>query len=162
MTTQLSRERLDYLKERLPTRIKSLEIHEKDGSIGSAQQETLDAYRLALAVMDSEPVSVADDGFGDVTFKNCLKCQREGRITHYAMLNCCPNCGSREWDIAKPLLATSALVAVPDEIIVLLNHLEDVLPYEAFNKIDVKIWNSVSMLSRPDVFRSAMLKGAKS
>lgn len=57
MTAQLSRERLDYLKERLPTRIKSLEIHEKDGSIGSAQQETLDAYRLALAVMDSEPVA---------------------------------------------------------------------------------------------------------
>lgn len=52
-------------------------------------------------------------------------------------------------------------VVVPDEVIVLLNHLEDVLPDEAFNLIDVKTWNNVSMLSRPEVYRAAMLHGDK-
>lgn len=38
-------------------------------------------------------------------------------------------------------------VRLPDEVIVLLNHLEDVLPCEAFNSIDVKTWNAVSRLA---------------
>lgn len=38
-------------------------------------------------------------------------------------------------------------VKLPDEVLVLLNHLEDVLPSEAFELIDVKTWNAVSMLS---------------
>lgn len=38
-------------------------------------------------------------------------------------------------------------VKLPDEVIVLLNHLEDVLPCEAFNSIDVKTWNAVSRLA---------------
>ena len=59
------------------------------------------------------------------------------------------------------LTAPPASVSVPDEVIVLLNHLEDVLPDDAFNLIDVKTWNNVSMLSRPDVYRSAMLQGAE-
>ncbi|HCL9165531.1 TPA: hypothetical protein N2186_003438, partial [Enterobacter hormaechei] len=57
--------------------------------------------------------------------------------------------------------ATPAPVSVPDEVNVLLNHLEDVLPDDAFNLIDVKTWNNVSMLSRPDVYRAAMLQGAE-
>lgn len=62
----------------------------------------------------------------------------------------------------KELLYTAhpAPVSVPDEVNVLLNHLEDVLPDDAFNLIDVKTWNNVSMLSRPDVYRAAMLQGA--
>lgn len=56
--------------------------------------------------------------------------------------------------------APPAPFVVPDEVVVFLNHLEDVLPYEAFNMIDVKIWNSVSMLSRTEVFRAAMLNRA--
>ncbi|MFY7126839.1 hypothetical protein ACOTZ5_02890, partial [Enterobacter cloacae complex sp. SHL017] len=52
-------------------------------------------------------------------------------------------------------------VSVPDEVNVLLNHLEDVLPDDAFNLIDVKTWNNVSMLSRSDVYRAAMLQGAE-
>jgi hypothetical protein len=64
----------------------------------------------------------------------------------------------------SPLYAAPQLpqpAVVPDEVIVFLNHLEDVLPYEAFNLIDVKTWNNVSMLSRPEVYRAAMLQGAE-
>lgn len=38
-------------------------------------------------------------------------------------------------------------VKLPDEVDVLLNHLEDVLPSEAFQLIDVHKWNAVSRLS---------------
>lgn len=55
---------------------------------------------------------------------------------------------------------TSVPAVVPDEVIVLLNHLEDVLPDEAFNLIDVKTWNNVSMLSRPDIYRTAILESS--
>ena len=51
-----------------------------------------------------------------------------------------------------------SIPAVPEEVIVLLNHLEDVLPDDAFNLIDVKTWNNVSMLSRHDACRAAMLQ----
>lgn len=60
---------------------------------------------------------------------------------------------------AAPQLPQPAVV--PDEVIVFLNHLEDVLPDEAFNLIDVKTWNNVSMLSRPEVYRAAILQGAE-
>ena len=48
---------------------------------------------------------------------------------------------------------------LPDAVSVLLNHLEDVLPDDAFNLIDVKTWNAVSMLTCPDACRAAMLQG---
>lgn len=41
----------------------------------------------------------------------------------------------------------SRTVKLPDEVDVLLNHLEDVLPSEAFQLIDVHKWNAVSRLS---------------
>ncbi len=47
---------------------------------------------------------------------------------------------------------------LPDVVSVLLNHLEDVLPDDAFNLIDVKAWNAVSMLTCPDACRAAMLQ----
>lgn len=65
------------------------------------------------------------------------------------------------WSCQALYAAPPAPVSVPDEVNVLLNHLEDVLPDEAFNLIDVKTWNNVSMLSRPDVYRAAMLQGAE-
>ncbi|HDC4506396.1 TPA: hypothetical protein O8U24_004494 [Enterobacter kobei] len=64
------------------------------------------------------------------------------------------------WSCQALYAEPQAPVSVPDEVNVLLNHLEDVLPDEAFNLIDVKTWNNVSMLSRPDVYRAAMLQGA--
>lgn len=47
----LSKERQKYLAERLTTRIRSLEIHERNGSISNNQQETLDAFRIALSTL---------------------------------------------------------------------------------------------------------------
>lgn len=41
----------------------------------------------------------------------------------------------------------SRTVKLPDEVDVLLNHLEDVLPFDAFQLIDVHKWNAVSRLS---------------
>ena len=58
------------------------------------------------------PVSVSDEL--ELVLKNCLNCQREHRITHYSLKDCCPHCGSYEWDIAKPLGNEQAPVAVPE------------------------------------------------
>lgn len=44
-------DRMEVLADRLTTRITSLEIHERAGSISSTQQETLDAFRIALEVL---------------------------------------------------------------------------------------------------------------
>lgn len=68
--------------------------------------------------------------------------------------------GEKGMKVSPLYAAPPEPLSVPDEVNVLLNHLEDVLPDEAFNKIDVKTWNNVSMLSRPDVYRDAMLQGA--
>lgn len=46
-----SLDRMEVLADRLTTRITSLEIHERAGNISSAQQETLDAFRIALEVL---------------------------------------------------------------------------------------------------------------
>ncbi|WP_380197626.1 hypothetical protein [Klebsiella pneumoniae] len=43
--------RMEMLADRLTTRITSLEIHERAGNISSTQQETLDAFRIALEVL---------------------------------------------------------------------------------------------------------------
>lgn len=45
-------ERLEMLADRLTARITSLEIHERTGNISSTQQETLDAFRIALEVLE--------------------------------------------------------------------------------------------------------------
>lgn len=58
--------RMEMLADRLTTRITSLEIHERAGNISSTQQETLDAFRIALEVLavkqaqlpGSEPATV--------------------------------------------------------------------------------------------------------
>ena len=65
------------------------------------------------------------------------------------------------WMLANYPPAQPTAVSVPDEVNVLLNHLEDVLPDGAFSLIDVKTWNKVSMLSRPDASSAAMLQEAK-
>lgn len=45
-------ERMEMLADRLTTRITSLEIHERTGNISSTQQQTLDAFRIALEVLE--------------------------------------------------------------------------------------------------------------
>lgn len=45
------------------------------------------------------------------------------------------------------LESRTVTVKLPDEVDVLLNHLEDVLPFEVFQLIDAHKWNAVSRLS---------------
>lgn len=52
-------DRMEVLADRLTTRITSLEIHERAGNISSTQQETLDAFRIALEVL---ALAVSDKG----------------------------------------------------------------------------------------------------
>lgn len=42
------------LAERLITRIRSLEIHEKRGTLSSTQKETLSAFRIAVETIKGE------------------------------------------------------------------------------------------------------------
>lgn len=58
--------------------------------------------------------------------------------------------------------AQQPVVPLPDVVNVLLNHHEDVLPDDAFNLIDVKAWNAVSMLTCPDACRAAILQAGNS
>ena len=103
--------------------------------------------RIALASLEAEAVCVIDQSNLDY-----LKSGSDADVW--------PASRAEMGDVLLYRSATPAPVSVPDEVNVLLNHLEDVLPDDAFNLIDVKTWNNVSMLSRPDVYRAAMLQGA--
>ena len=103
--------------------------------------------RIALASLEAKPVCVIDQSNLDY-----LKSGSDADVW--------PASRAEMGDVLLYRSATPVPVSVPDEVNVLLNHLEDVLPDDAFNLIDVKTWNNVSMLSRPDVYRSAMLHGA--
>ncbi len=50
------------------------------------------------------------------------------------------------YKLASPQ-ASTVTVKLPDEVDVLLNHLEDVLPFEVFQLIDAHKWNAVSRFS---------------
>ena len=78
-----------------------------------------------------------------------------------------PGNGTSIVDVALPVgtqlyrhAQPAPALPLPDVVSVLLNHLEDVLPDDAFNLIDVKAWNAVSMLTCPDACRAAMLADA--
>lgn len=117
---------------------------ERDATPGAVNEDAaraLAAMKLALASLESGGEACeACGGNGSVDIDH-----GEMGIEHIE----CPKCYTSQ----------PAPVSVPDEVNVLLNHLEDVLPDDAFNLIDVKTWNNVSMLSRPDVYRAAMLQG---
>ncbi|HCQ8816068.1 TPA: hypothetical protein OMH55_000649 [Klebsiella pneumoniae] len=49
--------------------------------------------------------------------------------------------------LLSSLESRTVTVKLPDEVDVLLNHLEDVLPFEVFQLIDAHKWNAVSCLS---------------
>ncbi|HCD6697722.1 TPA: hypothetical protein NEG54_003581 [Enterobacter hormaechei] len=104
--------------------------------------------RIALASLEAEAVCVIDQSNLDY-----LKSGSDADVW--------PASRTEMGDVLLYRTAPPVPVSVPDEVNVLLNHLEDVLPDDAFNLIDVKTWNNVSMLSRPDVYRSAMLHGAE-
>ncbi|EPU4948763.1 hypothetical protein [Enterobacter hormaechei] len=132
-------------KEWLLKTIAELE-EERDATPGAVNEDAamaLAAMKLALASLEAGGEACeACGGNGSVDIDH-----GEMGIEHIE----CPKCYTSQ----------PAPVSVPDEVNVLLNHLEDVLPDDAFNLIDVKTWNNVSMLSRPDVYRAAMLQGAE-
>lgn len=100
-----------------------------------------------LPVVDSDPVAYTDE-------RNLGYIDR-GRETAYLW----GKQNSETSDVALYRHAQPApVVPLPDVVSVLLNHLEDVLPDDAFNLIDVKAWNAVSMLTCPDACRAAMLQ----
>lgn len=109
------------------------------------REERIELARIALASLEAKPIGAFH-----------ISDQQVGGTTDYIK--------DGEWPIDDGIIevysAPPASLTLPDEVIVFLNHLEDVLPDEAFNLIDVKTWNNVSMLSRPDVYRAAMLQGA--
>lgn len=114
----------------------------------SASSMTAEVFRIALASLEAEAVCVIDQSNLDY-----LKSGSDADVW--------PASRAEMGDVLLYRSATPAPVSVPDEVNVLLNHLEDVLPDDAFNLIDVKTWNNVSMLSRPDVYRAAMLQEVK-
>ncbi|MEH4265719.1 hypothetical protein [Klebsiella aerogenes] len=100
----------------------------------------LAAFKLALAAMDSEPFGFTDGDRRGMIYKP----EHADRLNEPLPV----------YRHAQP----APVVPLPDVVSVLLNHLEDVLPDDAFNLIDVKAWNAVSMLTCPDACRAAMLQ----
>lgn len=122
--------------------------------------ESMELARQMLASMEQEPV-VFQCRMYDPLHDEWLEWENCTELTFEKLLEelDAPGVNVRKLYVAPP--APVVPEVVPDEVIVLLNHLEDVLPDDAFNLIDVKTWNNVSMLSRPDVYRAAMLQGAE-
>ncbi|MDM2798187.1 MULTISPECIES: hypothetical protein [unclassified Citrobacter] len=109
------------------------------GNLGYAMADAVKVIDGAIAAFGAEPVG---------TFKN-------GPCGYYSSFH----------EDAVPLYTApqpAPVVPLPDAVSVLLNHLEDVLPDDAFNLIDVKTWNAVSMLTCPDACRAAMLQAGNS
>lgn len=126
--------------------------------LGEDDSNTLAALRIALASLEAEEVAWR------YRFVHTPKSEEHGSpfTTDWVLVHSEDECNPSDCFERQPLYtAPPAPISVPDEVNVLLNHLEDVLPDEAFNLIDVKTWNNVSMLSRPDVYRAAMLQGAE-
>ncbi|HGL6844192.1 hypothetical protein [Enterobacter hormaechei] len=139
-------------KEWLLKTIAELE-EERDAVPGIVNEDaamSLAAMKLALASLEAR---------GRKLF-TCSACGAEG-LDEPLESKCNCNEDGAHWIESVVYTAPPVPVSVPDEVNVLLNHLEDVLPDDAFNLIDVKTWNNVSMLSRPDVYRAAMLQGAE-
>ncbi|UYW74123.1 hypothetical protein OFY05_00785 [Pseudocitrobacter faecalis] len=141
MTTPITKERLEEL------------ANFRGAPVSRREEQTL--ARIALAAMNAKPVAYMwDSDRKDVDaagyYRPEHKIFAESSVKRY---------GGK---VVPLYAAPPAPVSVPDEVIVLLNHLEDVLPDDAFNLIDVKTWNNVSMLSRPDVYRAAMLQAGNS
>ena len=137
-------------KEWLLKTIAELE-EERDAVPGIVNEDaamSLAAMKIALASLEAEAVCVIDQSNLDY-----LKSGADADVW--------PASRTEMGDVLLYRSAPPVPVSVPDEVNVLLNHLEDVLPDDAFNLIDVKTWNNVSMLSRSDVYRAAMLQGAE-
>ncbi|WP_396380523.1 hypothetical protein [Klebsiella quasipneumoniae] len=178
-------------------------------AVGITDSNTLAAFTLALAAMDSEPVAEVVSIYGDpeafgereirplvgiqqMPYGTKLYRHAQPDASHLSricaesyqvvgalaealrvfndvgVIKALDNLADQELihDDVLPFSVPEAaqpapVVPLPDVVGVLLNHLEDVLPDDAFNLIDVKAWNAVSMLTCPDACRAAMLAAAQ-
>ena len=171
MTAQLSRERLEEIAA-LPLKTTSWGLQHAPGAYSTVySHEIVEMARMLLAGLDSEPVAVSDEL--ELVLKNCLNCQREHRITHYSLKDCCPHCGSYEWNIAKPLGNEQAPVPTGEQgkpypvmaVKVELGFLENFDRIISERDGDIEIGQlgcgnyDALMLAALDAFRAAMLKG---
>lgn len=134
MTSKLTitRERLELLSK----------ISGRDDIDDVDGHEIRELARIALAALDAEPVADIVAWSHPTEERSCdVRLRRHDLQPGPLYLH------------AQP----APVVPLPDVVNVLLNHLEDVLPYHAFNLIDVKAWNAVSMLACPVACRAAML-----
>lgn len=143
-------------KERLQRLIRAIDSgsYDEEEIVGWVNSdEIMELARIALASLEAEAVAYM--------YKDNL--HADARFSLHTRFGNWSQEDINEYEITEIPLYTAppAPLTLPDEVIVFLNHLEDVLPDEAFNLIDVKTWNNVSMLSRPDVYRAAMLQGAE-
>ena len=146
----ITRERLEKIKS-------WRETYGAGSNVMLPAEEAEELARIALAAIDSKPVIL----YRQINPVNGMK-------TYWAELD------HEEFRHLKQHTDENAefmtlyrhaqpapVLPLPDVVSVLLNHLEDVLPDDAFNLIDVKAWNAVSMLTCPDACRAAMLNGGK-
>ncbi|ENQ9168740.1 DUF551 domain-containing protein [Klebsiella pneumoniae] len=140
---QLTRERLAKIKS-------WRETYGAGSNVMLPAEEAEELARIALAAMDSEPVAWTDEQeLRDVDRGGCGYLFTVNPVT--------PHADERRIILLYRHAQPAPVVPLPDVVSVLLNHLEDVLPDDAFNLIDVKAWNAVSMLTCPDACRAAML-----
>ncbi len=120
------------------------------GNLGYAMADAVKVIDGAIAAFGAEPVAVNDDmayAFHHALSDSSLGADEVEEI----------KTGLRA-AFANVATRPAPVVPLPDAVSVLLNHLEDVLPDDAFNLIDVKTWNAVSMLTCPDACRASMLQ----
>ncbi|HBY7056000.1 TPA: DUF551 domain-containing protein [Klebsiella pneumoniae] len=123
---------------------------DEDGGCDATDRQLEALIRQSLAAMDSEPVAWTDEQeLRDVDRGGCGYLFTVNPVT--------PHADERRIILLYRHAQPAPVVPLPDVVSVLLNHLEDVLPDDAFNLIDVKAWNAVSMLTCPDACRAAML-----
>nr|DAV66182.1 MAG TPA: hypothetical protein [Caudoviricetes sp.] len=144
MTSKLTREQLEEWVAQF----------DEDGGCDATDRQLEDLIRQSLAAMDSESVgtlSVRHMSYSD---------KKIGNQFGFVHSDAAMTIAEGDYPLYRHVQPAS-VVPLPDVVSVLLNHLEDVLPDDAFNLIDVKAWNAVSMLTCPDACRAAMLNGGK-
>ncbi|MGY9986484.1 DUF551 domain-containing protein [Citrobacter freundii] len=125
------------------------------GNLGYAMADAVKVINGVIAAFGAEPVAVNDDMA--YTFHHALSDSSLGADEVEEI-----KIGLRAAFANIAAQQPAPVVPLPDVVSVLLNHLEDVLPDDAFNLIDVKAWNAVSMLTCPDACRAAMLQAGNS
>lgn len=144
MTSKLTREQLEEWVAQF----------DEDGGCDATDRQLEALIRQSLAAMDSESVGTLSVRHMSYSGKKI------GNQFGFVHSDAAMTIAEGDYPLYRHVQPAS-VVPLPDVVSVLLNHLEDVLPDDAFNLIDVKAWNAVSMLACPDACRAAMLNGGK-